>query len=287
MQTAATPPIRPAESQTKAHSAVHGGIVSDIGNNHAEMAFDVKNGALSLYVNDAAGNPLPCDAAEPVAVQVKGEGFPDFQKVDLIAIPQPGEPAGKSSMFTGAHNSLSGVRQLTAVARIPVGGTVFRAIYHFTPGRNPVFVCPMGCDNGAAYSQQGKCARCGMALADRSMAHSDHTPKHGGIFFMAPDQWHHLEGVLAEGNEFRVYIYNNFTRPLPVTALANYAGVEISGRPGRIEFSSAKDNEFLSAKLPPDVRLPVHLVLRIKFEGQANSNLFEFHFDKEPSIDGK
>ena len=30
----------------------------------------------------------------------------------------------------------------------------------------------------------------------------DHQPKHGGVFFMAPDRTHHLEGVLLPAGTF-------------------------------------------------------------------------------------
>src|SRR5688572_33296655 len=53
--------------------------------------------------------------------------------------------------------------------------------------------------------------------------HGDHNPKYGGIFFMAPDVFHHLEGVI-DGNEFRLYIYNNFTEPLDVRRFQARAG---------------------------------------------------------------
>src|SRR5271165_5179838 len=44
--------------------------------------------------------------------------------------------------------------------------------------------------------------------------HSNHNPQHGGVFFMALDNQHHLEGVLLEAGIFKVYLYDAFTKPL-------------------------------------------------------------------------
>jgi hypothetical protein len=38
------------------------------------------------------------------------------------------------------------------------------------------------------------------------MPHMDHLPKHHGIFFMAPDNIHHIEGALLPSNNVRFYL---------------------------------------------------------------------------------
>ncbi len=45
-------------------------------------------------------------------------------------------------------------------------------------------------------------------------AHMDHNPLHGGQFFMAANNYHHLEGALPNAGEFRLYIYDDFKQPV-------------------------------------------------------------------------
>jgi Cu/Ag efflux protein CusF len=115
-------------------------------------------------------------------------------------------------------------------------------------------------------------------------AHGDHNPRHGGLFFMDNDNWHHLEGAFERPNVFRVYFYDDFTRPLSVAGFTAIAartdGSTISLKPGR-----TKDRSTLEAPVP-NTKLPVSFVLRVKFKADDKERLFNFTFDsysKEPT----
>ncbi len=80
------------------------------------------------------------------------------------------------------------------------------------------YTCPMHAE--VRELEPGACPICHMALVTSTSArpHQDHNPKHGGILFMAPDAWHHLEGTYPEAGTFRVHLYDNFSQPLSAKA---------------------------------------------------------------------
>ena len=55
----------------------------------------------------------------------------------------------------------------------------------------------------------------------RAAAHMDHSPLRGGQFFMAANNYHHLEGALPKPGEFHLYLYDDFKQPLDPR---NFAG---------------------------------------------------------------
>jgi Cu/Ag efflux protein CusF len=120
-------------------------------------------------------------------------------------------------------------------------------------------------------------------------SHGDHNPRHGGQFFMADDNWHHLEGTFVRPNVFRVYFYDDFTRPLPATGFAAaLARADASGRdigaPVAVRPGRTKDRSTLEVILP-NTPLPASFALKVKFMPDDKERVFDFTFgeySKEP-----
>jgi hypothetical protein len=111
-----------------------------------------------------------------------------------------------------------------------------------------------------------------MEMRTVAMAHGDHNPRHGGILFMAPNGFHHLEGALGADSEFRVYLYDDFTRAIGAAGFEARAGDEPMG--------ISSDGSYLATKLVPSGD-PVEVVLHLKFPGETEESRFDFIFPRE------
>jgi hypothetical protein len=102
-------------------------------------------------------------------------------------------------------------------------------------------------------------------------AHGDHTPKHGGIFFMAPDGFHHVEGALAsEGGEFRLYLYDNYTRPMDAR--------QFQARIGHQLLKPASDGAYLIGQLDHLAGHPIRITAFVRFAHRDKEDRFDFAF---------
>ena len=68
------------------------------------------------------------------------------------------------------------------------------------------------------------------SMDPRAAAHMDHSPLHGGQFFMAANSYHHLEGALPRPGEFDLYVYDDYKRPLDPRNFAGEVVFESSTR---------------------------------------------------------
>lgn len=152
----------------------------------------------------------------------------------------------------------------------------------------PEYACPMKCGQGARHRQPGRCPVCGMALVRArgdKLAHADHTPKHGGQFFMARDQRHHLEGTLGAFGMLRIYLYDEFTLPLDpqgyageITVQSIDARGEPVGEPMKDSLRPDRKQAALVTQLPSSLALPCEVEAWLRFPGTKEPELFSFRF---------
>ena len=125
-------------------------------------------------------------------------------------------------------------------------------------------------------SEPGVCPRDGRALSERSrvMPHGDHNPRHGGVLFMAQDGFHHLEGALGPDGVFRLYFYDDFTRPLSARAFR----ARVDAR----ELQPSVDGASLTLATLESRAGQVELAVHVGFPGSEREEPFDFTFaDRE------
>jgi hypothetical protein len=117
--------------------------------------------------------------------------------------------------------------------------------------------------------------------------HGNHNPQHGGQFFMAPDNWHHLEGALPQQRVVRIYLYDNYTKPLPRDRMKPVGGriiVKDGARELSFPLAQSRDGQYLEAEV--DSRsLPLSVVAKLKLKESGPEYHFDFRFtelSKEP-----
>jgi len=120
-----------------------------------------------------------------------------------------------------------------------------------------------------------------------SRAHGNHNPQHGGLFFMASDNTHHLEGAYLPSGVFRMYFYDEFTKPQKLAEMKNIKATVVvkDSRTGKdATYSLVRRGSYLQApigKLP----LPAEMYANVKFAPDGKDNRFDFTFpgySKEP-----
>jgi hypothetical protein len=154
-----------------------------------------------------------------------------------------------------------------------------------TDGAPPrMYICPKDCERGKIYSgaPSKTCPICKYRLYEirnGKIEHSDHHPKHGGVFFMGPDGWHHVEGVLASATEFRLYVYDNFTEPLSenCSGVAEVSPADKSST--KIKLTRSVDGAFFTGAVPAQLGLPLSITVRIRFGARIDEMLFNFSFN--------
>jgi hypothetical protein len=141
---------------------------------------------------------------------------------------------------------------------------------------------------------RGKCAD-GSLMEKRytQSTHANHNPRHGGLFFMAPDLWHHLEGAYVD-DVMRIYLYDDYTKPLAPELRNAVTGrivtketfdpttrttKEITVFPLKV----AADGEYLEARVGR-LKFPAEMTAKLRFTKGGDEYRFDFTF-AEYSVD--
>ncbi len=116
-------------------------------------------------------------------------------------------------------------------------------------------------------------------------AHMDHSPRQGGIVFMAPDSFHHIEGTYPEDGVFRLYATNNYREPVDVSTWAGRAVLEEEYDENTDEFIEvaafdlvpSPDGVYLEA-LVGDLAVPTEVTAKVMFVEDFPEERFDFIF---------
>jgi hypothetical protein len=136
---------------------------------------------------------------------------------------------------------------------------------------------------------RGTCPDGKPMIAKRTLRpHGNHNPQHGGQFFMAPDNFHHLEGVYPRNRVFRLYLYDDYARPLASDQVRRIKGhvvtnetfdsatrttKEISAFPLVV----ASNGAYLEARVDT-ATLPAQMAAKLRFKDDAPEYRFDFTF---------
>ena len=116
-------------------------------------------------------------------------------------------------------------------------------------------------------------------------AHMDHTPRHGGTVFMAPDSFHHIEGVYPEAGIFRLYATDNYREPVDVITWSGRVVLEEAYDETTDEFTEIRAvdlvpspaGEFLEAVFT-EMPFPAEVTAKVIFVKDFPEERFDFIF---------
>ena len=152
-------------------------------------------------------------------------------------------------------------------------------------------------DRATQHLEPGVCADGSPRIGARTLrAHGNHNPQHGGQFFMAPDSWHHIEGVHPSARLFRLWVYDDYGRPLASAKVkdidarvvtketfdpATRQTRELSAFP----LKAPRNRPYLEARVDPST-LPAEMTAKVRFGDDQPEYRFDFTFpafSKEPA----
>jgi hypothetical protein len=141
----------------------------------------------------------------------------------------------------------------------------------------------------AEHVDPGPCADGTPRMARRTLRpHGNHNPQHGGQFFMAPDNWHHLEGTYPSARVFRLYLYDDYARALGSRQLKDIQARVVTKETfdpatrkttehAAFRLKASSDGTYLEARVDASA-LPAQMTAKVRFARNAPEYRFDFTF---------
>src|SRR5687768_204040 len=137
--------------------------------------------------------------------------------------------------------------------------------------------------------EPGTCPDGSPTVARRTLRpHGNHNPQHGGHFFMAADNWHHVEGTYPRAGVFRLYVYDDYARPLTPAVLRRVAARVVTNERydaktrtstdvTAFQLRPSRDGAYLEARVT-GVTFPAAMTAKIRLKPDAPEYRFDFTF---------
>jgi hypothetical protein len=136
--------------------------------------------------------------------------------------------------------------------------------------------------------EQGRCADGTAMIKTRTLRpHGNHNPQYGGQFFMAPDNTHHLEGAFPRARLFRLYLYDDYARPLTADRMKAVKARVVTKETFDAATRTTREiaafplvragRGYLEARVDA-ASLPAQLAAKVKFKNDAPEYRFDFTF---------
>jgi len=146
-------------------------------------------------------------------------------------------------------------------------------------------------DDQVEHLEPGNCADGSPRIGKRALRpHGNHNPQHGGQFFMAPDNWHHLEGALPAQRVFRLYLYDDYGRPLAAEKIRDVQARVVTKEdfdPAtrkttdvvQFPLKAVRNRPYLEARVDTSA-LPAEMTAKVRFGNDQPEYRFDFTFEK-------
>jgi hypothetical protein len=128
--------------------------------------------------------------------------------------------------------------------------------------------------------QPGKCPLCKRTLVAKYALrpHGNHNPKHGGQFFMAPNNWH-VEVTHPAPAIFRLYVYDDYSRTFIPKGFTGRI-IAVPAPAGKIVDASipfTRVGDYLEARVAK-LGLPATIAVKVRFQADDQEYRFDFPF---------